>query len=60
MDFDSNNRGPADYMLFAMAFLGFLIALSGVILTSLAAAVTGFFVLLLALLCYWMAEAGET
>ena len=47
-------------MLFAMAFLGFLIALSGVILTSLAAAVTGFFVLLLALLCYWMAEAGET
>jgi hypothetical protein len=46
MSVESNDRSPADYILFALAFLGFMIALSGVILSSTAAAVTGFFVLL--------------
>jgi len=57
MDFESNDRRSADYVLFALAFVGFIIAMSGVVLSSTALAVTGFFILLLSLLCYWGAEA---
>jgi len=59
MHSESNDRGSADYVLFALAFLGFMLGLSGVILASLGLALTGFFILLFSLLCYWVAQPDE-
>ena len=56
MDVESNDLRPVEYVLFALAFLAFMIALSGVILSAPAVAVTGFFILLFSLLCYWVAQ----
>jgi hypothetical protein len=43
---DSTDRGPVDFVLFGLAFIGFLLGLGGVILSSLAAAIFGLFLLL--------------
>lgn len=59
MDFESTDRRPADYVLFALGFLAFMIALAGVVMSSRPAAVTGFFLLLLVLLFTWIAESGQ-
>jgi hypothetical protein len=56
MDFESNDRRPVDYVLVALACLGLLIGVSGVILNSVAAAVAGLFILLFTLLCYAIAQ----
>ncbi len=52
IDYDSTDRKPADYVLFALAFLGFIIGLSGVIVASIPAAFTGFVLMLLSILSY--------
>ena len=56
MDHESNDRSAGDYVLFGLAFLGFMIAAGGVVLSSVAIAVTGLFVLLLAFFCFWAGQ----
>ena len=46
---DSTDRGPVDFVLFGLAFVGFLLGLGGVILSSLAAAIFGLFLLLVSI-----------
>ena len=43
---DSTDRGPADFLLFGMAFLGFLIGAGGVELNSVPLAIFGGLLLL--------------
>ena len=45
--FDSTDRGLADFVLFAMAFLGFMLGAAGVVLTSPSLALFGALLLLL-------------
>ena len=45
--YDSSDRKPAEYVMFALAFIGFGIGLGGVILSLPAAAVFGAVILLL-------------
>lgn len=59
MDFESNDLRPVDYVLFALAFVAQMIAFTGVILSSPAIALTGLFILLFSLLCYWVALPEE-
>jgi hypothetical protein len=59
MNSESNDRRPGDYLLFALAFLGFMVAATGVVVASRAAAVTGFFLLLFSLFCFWVAQPPE-
>jgi len=40
-DFQSTERGAADLFLFAMAFIGFMVSVAGVIVSSVAAATLG-------------------
>jgi hypothetical protein len=56
MDYESDDRRQGDFVLFALAFLGFMIAAAGVVLTSRVGALTGFFLLLFSLLCFWVAQ----
>ena len=51
-NYDSTDRKPADYVLFALAFLGFIIGLSGVIVASVPAAFIGLVLMLLSILSY--------
>jgi hypothetical protein len=46
---DSTDRGPVDYFLFGLAFVGFLLGVSGIIISSLAAAILGLFLLLVSI-----------
>jgi hypothetical protein len=46
---DSTDRGPVDFVLFGLAFIGFLVGLSGVILASLSAAVGGLLLMLISI-----------
>ena len=59
MDVESNDLRPVDYVLFALAFVAQMIAFAGVILSSPLIALTGFFILLFSLLCYWVALPEE-
>ena len=47
---DSTDHGTADYVLFAVGFLGFLIAVSGAIVSSPPVAIAGAVVLFLVVL----------
>jgi len=47
--FESTDRGPVDYFLFALAFIGFILGVSGVVLSSLAAAIFGLFLMLVSI-----------
>ena len=38
---DSTDRGPADFMLFAAGFIGFILGAAGVVLTSPVLAIFG-------------------
>ena len=51
-DSDSTPRSPGDYLLFALAFIGFVIEVGGMILSSPFLASTGTAISLLALLCF--------
>jgi hypothetical protein len=46
---DSTERGPVDFFLFGLAFVGFLLGVSGVILSSLAAAIFGLVLMLISI-----------
>ena len=54
---DSTERTTAAFVLFAVGFLGFLIALSGVILASAGAAICGTVILLLTVA--WFARRDD-
>jgi len=45
-DFNSAERKPGDYILFALAFIGFMIAISGVVVAAPGIAIFGSLVLL--------------
>lgn len=44
-DLERSQRGPVDFVLFGMAFVGFVIGAIGVVITSVPAVVTGFILL---------------
>jgi hypothetical protein len=44
---DSTDRGPADFVLFGLAFLAFMLGAAGVVLTSPPVAIFGALLLLL-------------
>jgi len=49
---NATDRSPRDYLLFALAFVGFGISLAGVVLASPFLAVSGLLLLLFALSCF--------
>ena len=51
-DFDSTDRKPVDYVLFALGFLGFLTAAGGIVLGSPGIAIGGGAMLVLPVLCF--------
>ena len=56
---NSSRRRPEEYLLFALAFIGFGVAGSGVIVSSPGIAFTGALLSLLALGCFVLASAAE-
>ncbi len=56
---DSTDRGPGEYTLFALVFLGFLVAAGGLTLSSPGGALTGAAVILLALGGFALKRAPE-
>ena len=46
---DSSERKPSDFFFFALGFFGFLVAAAGIVLTSVACALVGAAILLLAI-----------
>ena len=56
---DSSARRPEEYLLFALAFIGFVLAGSGVIISSRATAITGAALLLFALGCFLLRSSAE-
>jgi hypothetical protein len=51
-NYDSSDRKPADFVLFALAFLGFVIGAGGVVIASPPAAFTGFALMLVCIVAY--------
>jgi hypothetical protein len=49
---DSTDRTIGDYILFALAFFGFLLAAGGIVVGSAPGAITGAILLLLPILCF--------
>lgn len=49
---ESTDRKPVGYLLFALAFLGFMIAAGGVVTGSPVPALLGFFMLLLVIVVF--------
>jgi hypothetical protein len=56
---DSTDRRPGEYVLFALVFLGFLIAAGGLTLSSPGVAVTGAALVLLALAGFALGRSAE-
>ena len=56
---DSSGRRAEEYLLFALAFIGFVVAGSGVIVSSPGIAITGAIFSLLALGCFLRGSAAE-
>jgi hypothetical protein len=50
--FDSTDRGAVDFILFGLAFFGFILATTGVVIDSLATTSTGGLILLLSILFF--------
>jgi hypothetical protein len=48
MDFDSTDRTPGEYVMFALGFIGFLISAGGVVLSVTTLAVLGLVLLVIA------------
>ena len=55
---DSIDRRPKEYVLFALAFIGFVIALSGIIVSSPLTAVVGGIMLLVGVSCFRSSSAN--
>ena len=51
-NFDSTDRSIADYVLFALGFLGFLTAAAGVVVAVKSLAILGLFMLLVSVLSF--------
>ena len=49
---DSTDRKPVEFVLFALAFVGFILGAAGMVLTSLPVALIGTVILLLAVSCF--------
>jgi hypothetical protein len=56
---DSTRRRPEEYLFFALAFIGFGVAGSGVVVSSPGIAVIGATLSLLALGCFLMGSSAE-
>ncbi len=54
---DAADRTPADFFLFALGFLGFMVSATGVIIASVSAAVAGAILLLLVILAFYSRSA---
>ncbi|HXU75751.1 MAG TPA: hypothetical protein VN794_04240 [Methylomirabilota bacterium] len=50
--YDSTDRKPAEYLLFALGFAGFMLGAAGLVLTCLALALFGGALLLFAVTCF--------
>jgi hypothetical protein len=59
-NYDSTDRKPGDYVLFALAFLGFIIGVGGVVVASIPAAFTGLVLMLLSILGYQLRPSPES
>ncbi len=59
-NFQRSERGPWDFIMFGLAFFGFLFALGGVIAASAAVAVSGLLAMCLAILFFglqhWLSD----
>ena len=58
-DFNSDDRTPAQYTMFALAFIGFMLTVAGIILSSRALAGFGTIVLVLAVYSVRSRSLGE-
>jgi len=58
-DLNSDDRTPAEYATFALAFIGFMLAVAGIIVSSRALAVFGTIVLVLAVYSFRSRSLGE-
>ena len=58
-DFNSDDRTPVEYATFALAFIGFMLAVAGIIVSSRALAVFGTIVLVLAVYSFRSRSLGE-
>ena len=58
-DSDSSGRRAEEYVLFALAFIGFVVAGSGVIVSSPAIASMGMILMLFALGCFLLGTPAE-
>ncbi len=56
---DSTDRGPGDYILFALGFIGFLLGAGGVVIASLSAAVIGGLLFLFAVACFGLRSSAS-
>ncbi len=56
---DSTNRRAEEYFLFALAFIGFVTAATGIIVSSVGIAFTGGTVLLFALACFLLGGSSQ-
>jgi len=56
---DSTPRSPGDYFLFALAFIGFVVGMGGMVLSSPFLASTGVAISLLAMLCFLPRSSPE-
>ena len=52
-DFDSTDRSPGEYAMFALGFVGFMIAAAGVVLSSSSLAVIGAVILIMAVYSFY-------
>ncbi len=54
---EDSQRGPADFILFGLAFVGFVLGTGGLITTSVPAAVTGVVLMLLSVCSFMLKSA---
>jgi len=50
--YDSTDRKPAEYVIFATGFAGFMLVTTGIVLSSIALAVFGGFLLIGSVACF--------
>ncbi len=57
---DSSDRSPGDFILFFLAFAGFILGTAGVIVNSIGTAVTGGVLMVLSILPFrWRTAPGD-
>ena len=57
--YDSTDRSPTAYVLFAVGFSGIGLAATGVVLASKFAAILGLIIVLLVLYAFWVRSAED-